>query len=269
MRCTVAKQVMGAGGVGTRWWSGIRCGSRLRAVLASFPSSPHSSVEGGGFEPLVPQLRAQLSRPAAGSPARDRGAGAEAAVRAAFSCSACHSMEPIYQRRNVRIIAQVADGPTRQRAQAADRDEHDELLPAVAPDVAGRDCLDSSALADAADPLDARRDLSIKLAEDDATVRAGLAHDARGDDRTWSPPRRRPAPAWHRGSAEGARWHRCRSAAGRRLFPCRPAGGFAHLRSRIVPFRRVPLAACLLIGCSPNYRHRPASAPWPSRLEFP
>jgi len=39
--------------------------------------------------------RAQLSRPAAGSPARDRGSRADAAVRPAFSCSACHSMEPI------------------------------------------------------------------------------------------------------------------------------------------------------------------------------
>src|SRR6266851_128766 len=93
----------------------------------------------------------------------------------------------IDQRRNVGIIAQIADGPTRERTRAADRHHRDELLPTVALDVAGWNCLDSGGPADVADALDARRDLSIELAKDDPMVRAALADDTWGDDRTAHP----------------------------------------------------------------------------------
>jgi hypothetical protein len=89
IRCTVAKQVMAAVASGTHWRKGhsLGRGYKQASPVFKFTALP---AKGRGSNPWSAQLRAQLSRPAAGSPARHR----DAAVRAAFSCSACHSMEP-------------------------------------------------------------------------------------------------------------------------------------------------------------------------------
>ena len=89
IRCTVAKQVMAAVASGTRWRKRHSLGRGYKQASPGFKFAA-LPAKGRGSNPWSAQLLAQLSRPAVGSPARHR----DAAVRAAFSCSACHSMEP-------------------------------------------------------------------------------------------------------------------------------------------------------------------------------
>jgi hypothetical protein len=82
MRCTVAKQVMAAGGVGDP----LVAEAALAVVAVTSSSRQFSKfaplpVKGRGSNPWSARLRAQLSRPAAGSPARHRDAGADAHAR--------------------------------------------------------------------------------------------------------------------------------------------------------------------------------------------
>ena len=85
------------------------------------------------------------------------------------------------QRRNIGVVAQIAQREACEGAKAAGSDEADELVPAGLLNVGSQDRIDAGGLADITDSLGAAGDSVVELAEYHAMMLAELADDARDD----------------------------------------------------------------------------------------